>query len=95
MRKKYRDKIKYLTMDNNDLWAEIKEAKERLDAVEKKYIKVGEPVEDDALILELAKRLKAMGDYLKLEFYTEWENDPQYLTPQPRKRPILKARKQR
>jgi len=90
-----RQRIRMLELENEDTESEIRFIQKRLDAVEKKYIKVGEPVEDDALILEIAKRLKATGDYLKLEFYTEWEDDPQYMTPQPRKRQVLKARKRR
>ena len=82
-------------MDIEEIDADIKFIKEQIKALQEKkgYAKISDPLEDDALLLEICKRVKAISEYLKIEFHNQWEIDPTYLNPKPRMRPILTARK--
>jgi hypothetical protein len=97
MRKKYRDKISLMKMDIEDTDAEMEFMKKQIKELQERklYARIHEPLEDDALLLEICKRVKAIAEYLKIEFHNQWEIDPTYLNPEPRMRPILTAKKKK
>ena len=73
-------------MFNKGLKSEIQNLKDRLEVVETKirrleskpleYFKMGDATPDDSILGLYGQYIKAIRDYLKIDFKARWEDDP-------------------